>query len=253
MTLEQQTAIMDKTYKLLTDFVGRPPRGIVAPWWETSKEGAELTLRYGIEYDHSFSHHDCQCYWLRTGDSWIPIDYSKHPSHWMEPLKAGSETGLVEIPSNWYLDDLPPMMFIKKSPNSHGWVNPRDVEELWLDHFNFFYREEEEFVFPVTIHPDVSGHPHVLFMLERWVRVFQLLSRRQTDAPADTLLHAPRIIEHINKHEGVEWMTMEQICDDFKSGSKPPKGAWLPAEPGAILNDPGPYTCLSIQACRILA
>lgn len=39
-------------------------------------------------------------------------------------------TGLVEIPASWYLDDLPPMMFIKKAPNSHGWVNPRDVEEL---------------------------------------------------------------------------------------------------------------------------
>ena len=25
-------------------------------------------LKYGLEYDHSFSHHDCQCYWLRTGD-----------------------------------------------------------------------------------------------------------------------------------------------------------------------------------------
>jgi hypothetical protein len=30
-------------------------------------------LKYGLEYDHSFSHHDCQCYWLRTGDKWIPI------------------------------------------------------------------------------------------------------------------------------------------------------------------------------------
>ena len=43
------------------------------------------------------------------------------------------------------------MMFIKASPNSHGWVNPKDVEELWLDHFNYFYREYDEFVFPVTV------------------------------------------------------------------------------------------------------
>lgn len=78
------------------------------------------------------------------------------------------------------------MMFIKKAPNSHGWVNPKDVEELWLDQFNYFYREYDEFVFPVTVvsrsqekprsrfaanrniqHPDVSGHPHALLMLER--------------------------------------------------------------------------------------
>lgn len=24
------------------------------------------------------------------------------------------------------------MMFIKKSSNSHGWVNPRDVEQIWM-------------------------------------------------------------------------------------------------------------------------
>ena len=62
------------------------------------------------------------------------------------------------------------MMFIKKAPNSHGWVNPRDVEDLWRDHFDYFYREEDDFCFPVTIHPDVGGHPHVLLMLERSVR-----------------------------------------------------------------------------------
>ena len=96
-----------------------------------------------------------------------PIDYSQPASTWMKPLVPGSQTGLVEIPANWYLDDLPPMMFIKRMPNSHGWVNPRDVEDLWRDHFDYFYREYDEFCFPVTIHPDVSGHPHALLMLER--------------------------------------------------------------------------------------
>jgi hypothetical protein len=46
-----------------------------------------------------------------------------------------------------------------------------------------------------------------------------------------------RHIENINKFEGVEWVTMETICDTFKAKNKPPKGALLPAEPGAILKD----------------
>ena len=50
LTLQQQHAILDKTYKQLTEFCRKPPRGSVAPWWEASKEGAELMLKYGIEY-----------------------------------------------------------------------------------------------------------------------------------------------------------------------------------------------------------
>lgn len=53
MSMEQQHAILDKTYKQLTDFCGKPPRGSVAPWWEASEEGAELMLKYGIEYGMS--------------------------------------------------------------------------------------------------------------------------------------------------------------------------------------------------------
>ena len=56
MTLEQQHAILDKTYKQLTEFCGKPPRGSVAPWWEASKEGAELMLKYGVEYGLSSSY-----------------------------------------------------------------------------------------------------------------------------------------------------------------------------------------------------
>lgn len=51
MTFEQQRDVLDKTWKLLTDFSGKPPRGSVAPWWEVSREGTELLLSYGVEYD----------------------------------------------------------------------------------------------------------------------------------------------------------------------------------------------------------
>ncbi|KAG7821250.1 hypothetical protein KL928_001334 [Ogataea angusta] len=100
MTLEKQKDVLDKTFKLLTEFCGKPPKGSVAPWWETSQEGVEMLLDYGIEYDHSMSHHDCQCYWFRTGDSWTKIDYSKKAREWMKPLQRGKETGLVEIPGH---------------------------------------------------------------------------------------------------------------------------------------------------------
>lgn len=204
MSIEQQRDVLDKTYRMLTEFCGKPPRGSVAPWWETSRgmllmneitsckgrdivrlgcaanavclvEGCELMLSYGLEYDHSMSHQDHTMYYLPAGDTWTKIDYSKKAEEWMKPLVHGQVTGMVEIPASWYIDDLPPMMFIKKAPNSHGWVNARDVEQLWMDHFDYFYREYDEFVFPMTIHPDVSGRPHALLMHERYEKKYMMV------------------------------------------------------------------------------
>ena len=72
------------------------------------------------------------------------------------------------------------MMFIKAAPNSHGFVSPRDLEQMWMDQFDWVYREMDYAVFPLTIHPDVCGRPQNLLMLER-------------------------LFDHIQGHDGVEF------------------------------------------------
>ncbi|ASV19561.1 polysaccharide deacetylase family protein [Klebsiella sp. 10982] len=192
MTPAQEEAVLDRSIELVTQLAGKRPTGYVAPWWEFSNVTNELLLKKGIKYDHSLMHNDFHPYYVRVGDSWTKIDYSKHPDAWMKPLQRGEETDLVEIPANWYLDDLPPMMFIKKSPNSHGFVNPRHLEEMWRDQFDWVYRENDYAVFTMTIHPDVSGRPQVLLMLER-------------------------LIQYIRSHDGVRFVTFDEIADDFKA------------------------------------
>ena len=54
--------------------------------------------------------HSSQAYYLRDEDTWTKINYTAKAEAWMKPLNRGKETGIVEIPANWYLDDLPPMM-----------------------------------------------------------------------------------------------------------------------------------------------
>ena len=190
MTPEQEEAVLDKSIDLVTRLGGRRPTGYVAPWWEFSQVSNELLLKKGIKYDHSLMHRDHEPYYVRVGDSWTKIDYSKQADEWMKPLVRGTESDLIEIPGSWYLDDLPPMMFIKKSPNSHGFVNPRDIEQLWRDQFDWVYRECDYAIFPITLHPDVSGRPQVLMMLER-------------------------LYAHMISHPGVRFCTMDEIADDF--------------------------------------
>ena len=136
-------------------------------------------MKYGFTYDHSQGYNDFTPFYARVGDTWTKIDYTKKAEEWMKPLVRGKEIDLVEIGANWYLDDLPPMMFIKKSPNSHGFVNPRDIEELWRDQFDWVYAEMDYAVFALTIHPDVSGRPQVLLMLERMIELHQPARRRR--------------------------------------------------------------------------
>ncbi|MFI6697822.1 polysaccharide deacetylase [Streptomyces sp. NPDC050509] len=190
MSRTQESDILDHCIDLITTRTGRRPTGYVAPWWEFSPVTNELLLERGIAYDHSLMHRDFEPYYVRVGDSWSKIDYDRPAAEWMKPLERGEETDLVEIPANWYLDDLPPMMFVKASPNSHGFVSPRELEQTWRDQFDWVYRENDYAVFTMTVHPDVSGRPQNLLMHER-------------------------LIDHIGGHEGVRWVTFDQIAKDF--------------------------------------
>ena len=191
MTPDQEASVLDRCIELLEGLTGERPAGYVAPWWEFSAVTADLLLARGIEYDHSLMHDDFHPYYVRTGDTWTKIDYSKPARDWMKPLVRGRETDLVEIPASWHLDDMVPLMFMKTVPNSQGFESPRVVEEIWRDAFDWVYRKHDYAIFPMTIHPDVSGRPQVLSMHER-------------------------LFEHMRSKPGVRFVTMREIADDFR-------------------------------------
>ena len=192
MTREQEQAILNKTFDLVVDLCGKPPKGYSAPWWELSPNTIDLLLEKGIEYDHSLMENDHSPYYLRRDDSWTKIDYSQPAETWMKPWQRGTETDLIEIPCSWYLDDAPPVMFVKKFPNSHGWVSPRSIGQMWTDQFDWVYRNCDYGIYNACLHPDASGHPQMLMMLER-------------------------LIDHMRCHEGVRFVTLKEICDGFRA------------------------------------
>ena len=190
-TPEQEEKILLHTIDLVTELSGKKPVGYRAPWWEFSKVTNDLLVKHGIKYDSSLMHDEFHPYFVTTGDKWYPIRYDQDPDTWMKPMEFGKETELVEVPCSWYLDDLPPQMFIKSSPNSFGWVSPDVIFELWKNQFDFLY-EEGEGVFPITIHPDVSGRPQGILMHRK-------------------------LIEYMRSKPGVTFVTYAEACEDFLS------------------------------------
>lgn len=110
-------------------------------------------------------HHDCQLYYAPDlSETYHSTDVTKDPQTWMTPMTALKPSSIVTVPANWHLDDWPPMQLNLKSPSTHGFVDPHVVERLWKEQFDFYYREYDSFVFPISIHPDVSGKPHVILV-----------------------------------------------------------------------------------------
>ncbi|KAK8169790.1 glucose 1-dehydrogenase [Phyllosticta citrichinensis] len=114
-----------------------------------------------------------------------PLGYTA-PMWFTKPMTTLRASQVVEIPSNWHLDDWPPLQAKPGSP-AHGFVDTSVVEKLWMEQFDFAYREHDVFLFPMSIHPQVSGKPQNILMHER-------------------------IIDYINRHEGVELVTFGQMA-----------------------------------------
>ena len=191
MTRQQEADVLDKSIELAQALTGKKPTGYAAPWCEFSPNTIDLLMSRGITHDTSLMEDDFHPYYLRKGDSWTKIDYTKKAADWMKPWKAGQYVDIVEFPISWHLDDAPPTMFVKTFPNSHGWVTGQDLGQIWLDHFDWVYRHFDYAIYPIAIHPDASGKPHVLMAMER-------------------------LIDHMMRHSGVRMMTHKDMAADYR-------------------------------------
>lgn len=119
LTEEQERKVMAKSIEVYQQFTGKYPKGWVAPAWEVSPKTMSILEDFGIEYDHSMLHHDCQPYYVADvpEDSNVHTDYSKDPDTWMVPMKEHKPTKVVEIPGSWNVDDwreFPSTVFITR-------------------------------------------------------------------------------------------------------------------------------------------
>ncbi|KAI5477519.1 hypothetical protein MNV49_006306 [Pseudohyphozyma bogoriensis] len=177
---DQLVTVLKKAHDTLEKFCGKKPKGWASPHWFNHPKQIEWLEALGVEYDHSYMHDDFTMYWAPKKEEVFPSDYKKEPEGWFKPMNLGEPSNVVEVPCSWLFDDWPPFQFSV-------------IEKAWKENFTFAYEHYDTFVFPITIHPQVSGHPHVLYMHER-------------------------LIDWINTHEGVEWCTFAEMNDHFRAG-----------------------------------
>ena len=79
-----------------------------------------------------------------------------------ELIADGEETGFVELPVHWILDDAPLM-----NPLGDRYSSPRDVLQVFKDEFDVAYDEGTTFV--LTMHPHYIGHRSRIVVLRELI------------------------------------------------------------------------------------
>ncbi len=187
---EEERRVLERGMDALDRTLGRRPIGYRSPAWDNSPHTIELLLEYGFRYESSLMGHDFVPYWCRVGDV-IQAD---------GPYLFGPEVDLVEMPVSWVLDDFPHFEYVRLGNRlSPGLSAASKVEEIWRSEFDFMCRDVPDGVFTLTMHPQVIGRGHRMLMLER-------------------------LIDHMKEGAGIQFSTLAQAAETFRSASGRARG-----------------------------
>lgn len=155
---EEEVRELDRGCAAIVDLTGAPPRGYRSPAWDLSPRSVDLLLSRDFVYDSSMMGDDYTPYLARRGDQ-VPVD---------GPMVFGEETGLVELPVSWSLDDYPAFEFVRM-PNLvlPGLRSTHEVYSNWIDDYRYMAGNLEWGVITYTFHPSVIGRGHRMLVLER--------------------------------------------------------------------------------------
>ncbi|MEM7543489.1 MAG: polysaccharide deacetylase [Pseudomonadota bacterium] len=159
---QQEREVYEKAMKIFVEHVGKRPVGFRSAAWDLTPSTIQIVRDMGFLYESSMMADD-RPYTL---------------------VSEGVDTGLVELPVEWILDDWP--LFQISWPSQHVALrNAEDVYSIWRDEFDGAY--DEGTIYILTMHPQVIGHRYRMQMLDR-------------------------LISYMKSKEGVWFATHEQIA-----------------------------------------
>lgn len=139
LSAADERAVYEKAMQIFIEQVGKRPVGFRSAAWDLTPATIDIVREMGFLYESS----------LMADDRPYRL------------LSSGEETGLVELPVEWILDDWP--MFQLNWPYQVSIRNADDVYSIWKDEFDAAY--EEGTMFLLTMHPQVIGHRYRMQML----------------------------------------------------------------------------------------
>ena len=141
LNADEERAVYAKAMKIFEEQVGRKPAGFRSAAWDLTPATVKLVQEMGFLYESSMMADD-RPYQL---------------------LSEGKDTGLVELPVEWILDDWP--FFQISWPSKHvAMRNAEDVLSIWKEEFDGAYEEGTMYI--LTLHPQVIGHRYRMQMLD---------------------------------------------------------------------------------------
>jgi peptidoglycan/xylan/chitin deacetylase (PgdA/CDA1 family) len=156
LSTDEQRAILERSVKAVERVSGSPPSGWRAPYWALGPRTLELVEEAGFGYDSSLMDGDYRLHRVRAGDRHSVVDGTR----W------GGETGLVEVPVYWALDDWPQF---EPGSSRDGLAAPSKVLEIWLGELDYAWRNAPGGLLTVTMHPECIGRGHRMAMLESFI------------------------------------------------------------------------------------
>ncbi|MBW2619190.1 MAG: polysaccharide deacetylase, partial [Deltaproteobacteria bacterium] len=82
-------------------------------------------------------------------------------------IEDGEDTGIVELPVTWVLDDAPHFLS-NIFPYIVGLADPDKVYKIWSTEFDGAYAQGGAFI--LTCHPQIIGRYHRIIMLEKLIQ-----------------------------------------------------------------------------------
>ncbi len=144
LTEPEERQVYARAMDIFLKHVGHRPTGFRSAAWDLTESTIKIVKEMGFTYESSMMADD-RPYQLMTN---------------------GEDTGLVELPVEWILDDWP--VFQVSWPSKHVALrNAEDVYSIWRDEFDGAY--EEGTLYILALHPQVIGHRYRMAMLERLV------------------------------------------------------------------------------------